>query len=62
MTALFRRRPRAGTIVMIEEITRSDRPRLEKYRPPPPIWPLLAACLAWAALVAAIAAVARWLA
>ena len=53
---------RPGRVVLIEDITRSDRPRLPTYRPPErlePLWLLLPICLAWAALVGIIAIIAR---
>jgi hypothetical protein len=53
---------RAGRVVLIEDISRSDRPRLAPHRPPaplPPLWLLLPLCMAWAALVGLIAIVAR---
>lgn len=61
---LRHRRPwsRAGRVVLIEDITRSNRPRLETYRPPPGrdnLLALIAICLSGVAFVSIVCAVAR---
>ena len=53
---------RPGTILLAEDISRSDRPRLPTYRPPDrlePLWLMLPVCLAWAVLVGLIAIIWR---